>query len=56
VANGHTVSGRPHLGAEHVINYHHRVCANLRAPHLFSTVPEAEVYGDWIRSANCISL
>jgi len=52
VADCHTVSDRPHLSAEQVINHHHWVWANLLGPHPVSIVPEADVYGDWIRSAD----
>lgn len=52
VADCHTVSDRPHLSAEQVINHHHWVWANLLAPHPVSIMPEADVYGDWIRSAD----
>jgi len=45
VADCHTVSDRPHLSAEQVINHHHWVWANLLAAHPVSIVPEAEVYG-----------
>lgn len=44
VADCHTVSDRPHLSAEQVINHHHWVWANLLAPHPVSIVPEGEVY------------
>ena len=43
VADGHTVSDRPHLSAERVIDHHHWVWTNLIAPHPVSIVREAEV-------------
>jgi nicotinamidase-related amidase len=43
VADCHTVSDRPHLSAEKVIDHHHWVWANLLAPHPVMIVPEAEV-------------
>lgn len=52
VADCHTVSDRAHLSAEQVINHHHWVWANLLAPYPVSIVPAADVYGDWIRSAD----
>src|SRR5215813_2052192 len=43
VADGHTVSDRPHLSAERVIDHHHWIWANLLALHPVSIVREAEV-------------
>ena len=43
VADGHTVSDRPHLDAEGVIRHHHWVWANLLAPHPVSMVCAAEL-------------
>ncbi len=43
VADCHTVSDRPHLSADQVIEHHHWVWANLIAPHPVSIVREAEV-------------
>jgi nicotinamidase-related amidase len=43
VADCHTVSDRPHLGAEAVVTHHHWVWANLIAPHPVSIVPAADV-------------
>ena len=43
VADCHTVSDRPHLSAERVIDHHHWIWANLLAPHPVSIVREAEV-------------
>ena len=43
VADCHTVSDRPHLSAEKVIEHHHWVWANLIAPHTVRVVPHDEV-------------
>jgi nicotinamidase-related amidase len=43
VADCHTVSDRPHLSAEKVIEHHHWVWANLIAPHLVRVVPHDEI-------------
>ena len=43
VADCHTVSDRPHLSAERIIDHHHWVWANLIAPHPVSIIREAEV-------------
>jgi len=43
VADCHTVSDRPHLSAERVIDHHHWIWANLLALHPVSIVREAEV-------------
>jgi len=43
VADCHTVSDRPHLSADRVIDHHQWVWANLIAPHPVSIVREAEV-------------
>ena len=43
VADCHTVSDRPHLSADKVINHHHWVWANLLAPHPVRIAREAEV-------------
>jgi len=43
VADCHTVSDRPHLGAERVIAHHHWVWANLLAPYPVRIVREADV-------------
>jgi len=43
VADGHTVSDRPHLDAEGVITHHHWVWANLLASHPVSLVCESEL-------------
>src|ERR1700687_5560518 len=43
VADCHTVSDRPHLTADKVINHHHWVWANLLAPHPVRIAREAEV-------------
>jgi len=43
VADCHTVSDRPHLAAERVIEHHHWVWANLLAPHPVSVAREAEL-------------
>ena len=43
VADCHTVSDRPHLSAEKVIDHHHWVWANLLAPHPVRIAREAEV-------------
>jgi nicotinamidase-related amidase len=43
VADGHTVSDRPHLPAGRVIDHHHWVWANLLAPHSVSILRAAEV-------------
>jgi len=43
VAHCHTVSDRPHLSADKVINHHHWVWANLLAPHPVRIAREAEV-------------
>src|SRR5262245_54689588 len=43
VADCHTVSDRPHLSADRVIDHHHWVWANLIAPHPVRIVREAEV-------------
>ena len=43
IADGHTVSDRPHLSADKVIDHHHWVWANLLAPHPVRIAREAEV-------------
>ena len=43
VADCHTVSDRPHLSAERVIDHHHWIWANLLAPHPVKIVREIEV-------------
>src|SRR5262245_9514119 len=43
VADCHTVSDRPHLSADRVIDHHQWVWANLISPHPVSIVREAEV-------------
>ena len=43
VADCHTVSDRPHLSADQVIDHHHWVWANLLAPHPVRIAREAEV-------------
>jgi hypothetical protein len=43
VADCHTVSDRPHLSADKVINHHHWVWANLLASHPVRIAREAEV-------------
>jgi len=43
LADCHTVSDRPHLGAKGVIEHHHWVWANPLASHPVSTVREAEI-------------
>jgi nicotinamidase-related amidase len=43
VADGHTVSDRPHLSADRVIDHHDWVWADLSAPHPVSIVREADV-------------
>ena len=43
VADGHTVSDRPHLTAERVIEHHHWVWANLLAPHPVTVTREEEL-------------
>ena len=43
VADGHTVSDRPHLAAGRVIDHHHWVWANILPPHSVSILREAEV-------------
>lgn len=43
VADGHTVSDRPHLSAPRVIEHHHWVWTNLLAPHPVSIAREAEL-------------
>ena len=44
VADGHTVSDRPHLCAAQVIEHHHWVWANLIAPHPVAIVRAVDVY------------
>ena len=43
VADCHTVSDRPHLSADRVIDHHQWVWANLIAPHPVTIVREAEI-------------
>ena len=43
VADCHTVSDRPHLSADRVIEHHHWVWANLIAPHPVRVVREADL-------------
>jgi nicotinamidase-related amidase len=43
VADGHTVSDRPHLGAEQVIGHHHWIWANLLSPHPVTIAREADL-------------
>ncbi|MBY0401008.1 isochorismatase family protein [Myxococcota bacterium] len=43
VADGHTVSDRPHLGARQVIEHHHWIWANLIAEHAVRIVPAAQI-------------
>jgi len=43
VADCHTVSDRPHLSADRVIEHHHWVWTNLIAPHSVSIARETEV-------------
>ena len=43
VADCHTVSDRPHLTADQVIDHHHWVWSNLIAPHPVRIVREADV-------------
>lgn len=43
VADGHTVSNRPHLSAEQVIEHHHWVWSNLLAKYLVSFAPESQL-------------
>lgn len=43
VADGHTLSDRPHLSAERVIEHHHWVWANLIAPKPVTILREAEI-------------
>ena len=43
IADGHTVSARPHLGAEGVIDHHHWIWANLISLHPVDVVREAEI-------------
>jgi nicotinamidase-related amidase len=43
VADCHTVSDRPHLSADKIINHHHWVWANLLATHPVRIAREAEV-------------
>jgi nicotinamidase-related amidase len=43
VADCHTVSDRPHLSAERVIEHHHWIWANLIAPHPVRVVPHDEI-------------
>jgi nicotinamidase-related amidase len=43
VADCHTVSDRPHLSAEKVIDHHHWVWAHLLAPHPVRIAREAEI-------------
>lgn len=43
VADGHTLSDRPHLPAERVIEHHHWVWANLIAPRPVHIVRAAEI-------------
>jgi len=45
VADGHTVSDRPHLPAAEVIAHHHWVWRHLLGPHPVRVVPAHEVYG-----------
>jgi nicotinamidase-related amidase len=42
-ADCHTLSDRPHLGAEQVIAYHHWIWENLIAPHPVTIACEAEL-------------
>ena len=44
VADGHTVSDRPHLPAAKIMDHHHWVWANLIAPHPVAMVRAADVY------------
>ena len=53
VADGHTVSDRPHLPAAKVIDHHHWVWANLIARHPVATVPAAHVYPE--TDAACVT-
>ena len=43
VADGHTVSDRPHLDAEQVIGHHHWIWANLLSPHPVTIARAAEL-------------
>ena len=43
VADGHTVSDRPHLGAERVIEHHHWIWANLLSPEPVTIARAAEL-------------
>jgi nicotinamidase-related amidase len=43
VADCHTLSDRPHLGAEQVIAYHHWIWEHLIAPHPVTIACEAEL-------------
>jgi nicotinamidase-related amidase len=43
VADCHTVSDRPHLSAERVIEHHHWVWRNLIAPQVVQVVPHDEI-------------
>ena len=43
VADGHTVSDRPHLTAERVIEHHHWIWANLLANQPVSVTREGEI-------------
>ena len=43
VADGHTVSDRPHLSAERVIEHHHWIWANLLAKHAVSFAGASEL-------------
>jgi len=43
VADGKTVSARPHLSPERVIEYHHWIWTNILSPHPVKIVREAEL-------------
>ncbi len=43
VEDGHTVSDRPHLDAERIIEHHHWIWQNLFAPHPVSLASEARI-------------
>jgi nicotinamidase-related amidase len=43
VADGHTVSNRPHLEARQVIEHHHWIWSNLIAEHEVRIVPESQI-------------
>ena len=43
VADCHTVSDRPHLAADRVIDHHHWIWTNLISPHPVTILREAEV-------------